>query len=251
MCRSGGSRPNVAESSFARHTAQPMSPSIPLARAAPWLTAIAVCGGLAFDAWLPRVGHSVANGFVLAVFAIALKLATAHERRSLFVCVVLATLGEIFLCFGWGIYSYRLGNLPLFVPAGHALVFATGQALAQRVGPRFVRGVFVTSLVGTLTLAAAGFTVDVLWFVLVLVCWMHRVGRPLYAVMLPLALSVEILGTAVGSWRWHASIPYFPLTSFNPPLLAGSFYCMLDLLVLGTGRLFGIRSRAKSAEVAT
>ncbi|MBK6941851.1 MAG: hypothetical protein IPH13_16865 [Planctomycetes bacterium] len=228
-----------------------MSPSIPLSRAAPWLTAVAVCGGLAFDAWLPRVGHSVANVFVLALFAIALKLATSHERRSLFVCVALATFGEVVLCFGWEIYSYRLGNLPWFVPPGHALVFATGQALAQRVGPRFVRGVFVVSLVGTLALAAAGFTVDVLWFVLVLVCWTHRAGRPLYAVMLPLALSVEILGTAVGSWRWHESIPYLPLTSFNPPLLAGSFYCMLDLLVLGVGRLWWARSRANRAEVAT
>lgn len=213
--------------------------------------AIAVCGGLAFDAWLPRVGHSVANGFVLAVFAIALKLATPHERRALFVCLVLATLGELFLCFGWGIYSYRHGNLPWFVPPGHALVFATGQAFAPRAGPRFVRGVFIASLVGTLALARAGWTIDLLWFVLVLTCWTHRVGRPLYAVMLPLALSVEILGTAVGSWRWHETIPYFPLTSFNPPLLAGSFYCMLDLLVLGIGRLWWMRTRACSNEVAT
>jgi hypothetical protein len=31
----------------------------------------------------------------------------------------------------WGVYTYRLHNLPLFIPPAHGLVYLSGLALAQ------------------------------------------------------------------------------------------------------------------------
>lgn len=58
---------------------------------------------------------------------------SAAARLSLTVCVAYATLGEILLSLAWGLYDYRLGNIPLFVPPGHALLFALGLRLATRL----------------------------------------------------------------------------------------------------------------------
>jgi len=38
----------------------------------------------------------------------------------------------------------------------------------------------------------------------------------------------------LGNWGWGANVPWLGLTTINPPLAAGAFYCVLDLLVVAT-----------------
>ena len=54
----------------------------------------------------------------------------AGDRR-----VVFATVGELTGSIIWGVYRYRLHNLPLFVPPAHGLVFLTGLSIAAARGP--------------------------------------------------------------------------------------------------------------------
>ena len=51
----------------------------------------------------------------------------------LMACLVIATAGEIVLSLGWGLYTYRLDNIPLFVPPGHVLLLLLGLSLARRM----------------------------------------------------------------------------------------------------------------------
>ena len=44
--------------------------------------------------------------------------------------IVFATIGEVTGSLIWGLYTYRLHNLPMFVPPAHGLVFLTGLSLA-------------------------------------------------------------------------------------------------------------------------
>src|SRR5688572_10321628 len=55
------------------------------------------------------------------------------ERRALIACLVIATAGELFLSLVWGLYTYRLGNVPMFVPPGHVLLLLLGMTLAERM----------------------------------------------------------------------------------------------------------------------
>ena len=72
-------------------------------------------------------------------------------------------------------------------------------------------------------------------------CMFTSRAKSLYATMFVVALTMELYGTALGNWAWRPVAPWMNLTSANPPFSAGAFYCMLDLLVLGTMRVLGNR----------
>jgi hypothetical protein len=70
-----------------------------------------------------------------------------------------------------------------------------------------------------------------------LLFWLQPQERRLYSLMLIIALMVELYATWIGNWVWHADVPYFDFSSNNPPIAAGAFYCMLDVLVALSMRL--------------
>ena len=199
------------------------------------LTTLAV--GIPVDA----AGAAWAQPAVSAVSWMALgavlALADAAERRALVACVVLATLGELFLKDVWGLYEYRLGNLPLFIPAGHALVYATAARLsrvAPHALPRAVAGLF-----GAVVAAGAlrgTDTFGVLWFGVFLACLSRSAAPRLCATLFLFALAIEAYGTALGGWRYYTVEPWFGLTTTNPPVWIGAIFCTLETLVrMGAG----------------
>ena len=177
----------------------------------------------------------------LGAWAVLLWILTrvhADERKQLVLCVLIGALGECFLGFVWGLYEYRLGNLPLFIPAGHALVYAAGKRL-KHLAPRWLPAV-LASLLGCATVLGAWSrwdTQSLLWYPLFLsYLWWSR-DRSLYATMFPLALAVESYGTWLGGWSYHVHDPWFGLSTITrPPVWTGTFYCTLDALVLMTSR---------------
>lgn len=161
--------------------------------------------------------------------------ATRVTRTHLLLCVVYATAGEIFLSLIWGLYDYRLGNIPLFVPPGHALLFALGVTLAARLPDWITIAAPIAAMPLIAGLAWTGSdTLGPPLFTLLLISMTLSPARKLYAVMFLLALAMEIYGTALGNWRWHVDVPWLGLQTLNPPVAAGAFYCVLDFLVVGT-----------------
>ena len=202
------------------------------------LVAATIVVGLSLDTWLPSHGQVLANIGVLAVYVYMLVKGTRDEARTLVICAVIGFLGEVFLCFIWGLYTYRLGNLPIFVPPGHALLFLAGCRAGNLVPMWFPKLVLASSTAVVLAMVVVwGYTAELLWFGLFLTVLAFGRDRRLYSVMLVMALLLELLGTYVGAWVWTPEVPYFGLRSSNPPLSAGAFYCCLDLLVLASARM--------------
>jgi len=56
--------------------------------------------------------------------------------------------------------------------------------------------------------------------------------------MFVLSLAMELYGTWVGNWVWAREVPWLGLRADNPPLAAGAFYCVLDLLVVSVLKPF-------------
>lgn len=153
-------------------------------------------------------------------------------RVAFYCCLIWATAGEIFLSLVWGLYTYRLGNIPFFIPPGHVLLFWLGLVYAPQLSRFFVGAVPVAAAAYAIYALAAGFdTLSVALTGLFLVFWLHPKGRRLYSLMLVMALMLELYATWIGNWVWHANVPYFDLSSHNPPIAAGSFYCILDVLI--------------------
>ncbi len=167
----------------------------------------------------------------MALFAVA-ALVDAAERRALAACVVLATLGELFLKDVWGLYEYRLGNLPLFIPAGHALVYAAASRFS-RVAPAWLPRAVVVAFAAIVGYGAwQGYdTFGLVWFA-AFVGYVGLSANPrLCATLFLFAFAIEAYGTALGGWRYFTVEPWFGLTTTNPPVWIGAIYCTLETLV--------------------
>jgi hypothetical protein len=154
------------------------------------------------------------------------------ERVELAACVPLATLGELFLKDVWGLYEYRLDNLPLFIPPGHALVYAAARRLA-RVAPGWLPGAVVAFFAVVVGRGAwhGTDTFGVVWFAVFVAYVRGSANRVLCASLFLMALAIESYGTALGGWRYFTVEPWFGLTTTNPPVWIGAIYCTLETLV--------------------
>ena len=205
-----------------------------------------IAGGLAFDQKVEFWGQTLTNAGLWALLLYWLRGARADERASLCVCVFYATLGEIFLSLVWGLYEYRLSNIPLFVPPGHALLFMLGAILSRHARDWIVWFVPLAATPFVFLLAVTGLgTLDALLFALFLLCLLSGRASKLYSVMFVLSLAMEVYGTWLGNWTWAEEAPWLGFTTVNPPLAAGAFYCMLDMLVVAS--LAGRRSAGAPA----
>ncbi len=205
-----------------------------------------------FGLMVDRFG-GIAGQLALSVWSWALMFALiaaspARWRLPFYACLVWATAGEIFLSLVWGLYSYRLGNVPFFVPPGHVMLFWMGLVLAPRAAQWFV------NLVPVLAIAYAGYafysgfdTISIMLVGLFVLCWLQPDGKRLYSLMLVVSLLAEFYGTWLGNWTWHPDVPYLGLSSHNPPLAAGGFYCVLDILVALTAHSLRARGAGEAA----
>lgn len=206
------------------------------------LALVTLAGGIWLDARAWPWSQPVVDLWAWAALAWILWRGDRAERLRLLLCVAVATAGECFLGFVWRLYEYRLGNLPLFVPPGHALVYAAGFRLRKFVPA--VAPVFLSMALAPICAVGAirGYdTQSPLWYLL-LVFFLCRRDRHLYAAMFLLALVVESYGTSLGGWRYFAQEHWFGLrTVTRPPLWTGTFYCTLDALVIGIAGIWQSR----------
>src|SRR4051794_5084463 len=100
------------------------------------LIVVTIVGGLLVDQHWARHGQVVVSMLTWFLFMALWLRSQPAQRPALFACLAFATAGEAFLSLAWGLYDYRLGNIPLFVPPGHVLLFFLGTQVAARLPDR-------------------------------------------------------------------------------------------------------------------
>ena len=216
------------------------------------LIVIAIAAGLAVDVHTDLPGQVVLSAVIWLVLFYVLGYVEPRERRALLACLVIATAGELFLSLVWGLYTYRLGNVPLFVPPGHVMLLLLAIGLAQRMSAQLAYGVLACAAAYALAAAAAG--VDTfalpLFAMLAVISFAMPQHRRLYASTFLLALALELYGTWLGSWTWAREVPAFPLVTTNPPAIASAFYAVLDAIVACSALLIARRFSATAPSSA-
>jgi hypothetical protein len=169
------------------------------------------------------IGGQRALGLLTWVLLLALlSRESPRTRAQVAVVVIFATLVEY--CFaGWlGVYVYRLHNVPAFVPPGHGLVYLAALCIGRSALARAARRPLVVG-----TVVAGGLWA--LWF-LCLLAFLVGGRQPLVYVGAFLVVStLELLGTALGTWTWSPVDPIMGWVSMgNPPSGAAGGYGWFD-----------------------
>jgi hypothetical protein len=149
--------------------------------------------GLLFDQKVDFWGQTLTNLLIWLFFWWLFRSSGRDEQVGLVVCVLFATAGEVFFSLVWGLYEYRLLNVPLFVPPGHALLFTLGVLLSAKI-PSWLVWV-VPALAGPYVFVAVFYGFDTLGgflFVIFLICLVFGRARKLNATMFVLSLFLEI-----------------------------------------------------------
>jgi hypothetical protein len=161
------------------------------------------------------------------------------ERRAQTIGVIaFATVGEVTGSLIWGVYAYRLENLPLFVPPAHGIVFLSGVSLALALA-RHTRALVAVAATAAVTWGVVGLAgiprLDVAGAfgipLLLLFFWRSR-DRAIYAAVFLVVAALEFYGTAIGTWRWKPELPGLGIPNGNPPSGVASGYIWFDVMAL-------------------
>jgi hypothetical protein len=191
---------------------------------------------LAADTQVAYRGQLALGALTWIVLVLGLRPLDPLARAQALGVVVFATVGEVTGSLVWGVYHYRLHNLPLFIPPAHGIVYLSGLALT-RVVP--ARRLVAAAAAGSIGWGLAGLTVlprlDVAGAIGVpLLCiflWRSR-ARATYAGVFLVVGALELYGTSIGTWRWARTIPGLGIADGNPPSGVASGYVWFDLMAL-------------------
>jgi hypothetical protein len=212
-------------------------------------------GGLVVDRHVGHGGQLVLGVLTASVLAALLALHAKAVRLQTLAVVGVATLGEVVGSLVWGLYGYRLENLPAFVPPGHGLVYLAGLSLATLLATR-TRVLLLAAAAIAAAWGVGGLsflpTSDVAGaigcaFLLGILAWSRK---PVYAGVFLVVVALELYGTALGTWTWEASVPRLGLSQGNPPSGVASGYVVFDVLALALVAALQSR-RGRSASPST
>jgi hypothetical protein len=182
-------------------------------------------------------------GIIAWIFLFALLFGENKEvRTQVIIAVAFATAGEHFASIYMGGYTYRLENVPTYVPPGHGMVYLTAVALARSgCFLRYARKIaaFVVVVCGVWSLwgisgyPEQGDQVGALLFCVFLVYLFKGRSPMVYLAAFFITTWLELIGTAAGTWQWATIEPVLGLSQGNPPSGVAAWYCLVDAVAIG------------------
>jgi len=201
-----------------------------------------IAGGLFFDSSYfieqDSNGQHYANAAMLLVFFGLFYRATKRSKELMLYAVAIGIGGECLFSLGFDMYEYRLKNVPVYVPPGHAIIYIVTvyfcrEKFVKKYKSKIERyfGVFIFFY----SLCFLIFRSDVFGFGLTLLIFWFLRNKPrerlFYFSMYLVVVFLEINGTTYECWVWpNTAFGVFDfIKSANPPSGVSFFYFGLDL----------------------
>ena len=177
---------------------------------------------------------------ILMIFGFIVMYWRANPRTKelMIYAVILGFGGEYLFSRGLNMYTYRLENVPLYVPLGHAAlygrIFMFSKAPIVRKYHKKIERLFGICI-GIFATVYLIFFTDVFGFVMTicmfLLLWKRPKDKLFFFSMYILVAILEIGGTAFGCWKWPSTAfdVFTFLPSNNPPSGISLFYFLLDI----------------------
>jgi len=193
---------------------------------------------LEVDTQVELRGQLALGALTWIVLLVAARPLPPERRAQVAVVICAATVAELTGSILWGVYSYRLHNLPTFVPPAHGLVFMAGLSLSESLR-RYSTPLVVGAGAIALSWGVLGLTVlprmdaaGALGVPLLLAFLWRSPARAAYAGVFLVVAALELYGTAIGTWRWAEELPGLGIPDGNPPSGVASGYVWFDVMAL-------------------
>jgi hypothetical protein len=193
---------------------------------------------LAVDTQVDLRGQLVLGALTWVALVAAARPLAVERRAQVAVVICAATVAELTGSILWGVYSYRLHNLPTFVPPAHGLVFMAGLSLSEGLRRHTRALVLVAATIASvwgvlgLTLLPRMDAAGALGVPLLLAFLWRSRARAAYAGVFLVVTCLELYGTAIGTWRWAGKLPGLGIPDGNPPSGVASGYVWFDVMAL-------------------
>lgn len=174
---------------------------------------------------------------VILVFIYCYYKGTSRTREQLIYALFIGVIGEYFFSLILGMYSYRLYNVPHYIPFGHALVFLGVYSFSKKSKVKLNAekiNLFLTIFIAVYAFVFLVFKKDVFGFVMTLLVFYSLRKYPkeklFYLTMYVVVVYAELIGTSLNTWSWPkiAFNTFEFLPSGNPPSGICLFYYGLD-----------------------
>ncbi|MFI2742721.1 hypothetical protein ACG2LH_08280 [Zhouia sp. PK063] len=193
----------------------------------------------------------VADIVVWLLYLLSFRRATKKVKTFMVLGVLIAIGGEYLFSLGFEMYTYRLGNVPWYVPLGHTMLYITAiyfcKAAAVRAKKKQLEKYFMIGI----AIYATGFLIflgDIYGFILtvftLLILWKNPRERLFYLTLYIIVAYLEIIGTSYNCWHWPPILcgEFGLIKSSNPPCGISFWYFGLEL-----GSLFIYKLTHKTA----
>ncbi|MFY0630436.1 MAG: hypothetical protein JXR05_08645 [Flavobacteriaceae bacterium] len=180
----------------------------------------------------------IANVLMVFIFSIVLWKVPPRIKELMIYAVLIGYVGEYLFSVVLGMYTYRLENVPHYIPMGHALVYIGVlyfiKTAYTKKNIKLLEKIF-TTLIIVYSLSFLIFKNDVFGFILTVATLLILRNKPrerlFYLTMYLSIVFLEIVGTSYECWVWPSTAwDYFAfLPSANPPSGISFFYFGLDL----------------------
>ena len=193
--------------------------------------------GKSFAALYPNA-QTITNCFMLIAFFLLYKRSVKRTRHLMIYALIIGFIGEYLFSIVLDMYTYRLSNLPIYVPFGHAAVYARTYTFSKAPVVKKNKKVIVRLLTLVISLFALFYLIafnDIFGFVMTVFVFLILLKRPkdqlFFLTMYIVVAVLEIGGTAYEVWSWpDTAFGFFPLLkSHNPPSGISLFYFLLDV----------------------
>ena len=182
-------------------------------------------------------GRGITNVLAIIYFGFLFFTANLTLRKLLIIMVPLSYIGEIIFCKILEFYHYRTESIPLYVPFGHAIVYASGFIFANTAwsikNEKLIRVFFIGFYI--VLFAAVGFLLNdvfsLLFGALFFLLLKRKSWQNLYCFIALCVIFIELVGTYFQCWVW-SSKNFSIISTVNPPMGAVFFYAGGDVLLV-------------------
>jgi len=179
----------------------------------------------------------ITNVLVFITFLFLYKQVSKQVKQLMLFGLIVAVGGEVLFSLLLGMYTYRLDNLPLYVPFGHAIIYASIYYLVKEPLVLKYQQTIIKILYLLMLLYSTAWLIwgnDTFGFIcMLIIVWLFQ-RRPktklFFLFMFFTIVYLELLGTYYQCWSWP-SIWFNQFTwvsSANPPSGISVFYFAFD-----------------------